>query len=135
MKLLLTTAAILAATTFAAGAASIERVGAKVNGESTWVPAVRFVSPRHGAVTITTETYADGRAIEGAEIAPAGSFDPTRPASAIAYIQARFGVTPGLSLGGSVNAYTTVTVAGDDGLLGTEDDETRRKAERDHDGW
>jgi len=105
-------AALMAAST--AQAASLERVGAKVAGASAFVPAILFVSPQHGAVTITTEDMARGRAIEGAEVVPAGSFDPTSARSAVAYIQARFGVTPGLTgLGGSLNVAPTATTPGE----------------------
>lgn len=130
MKKYLTAAAILAISAATANAASVERVGAKVAGESAWVTAIQFVSQEHGLVKITTETEARGRSIENTEVVPAGTFNPANMASAIAYIQARYGVTPGTGTGGDVNAY--VRNAGADGILGNADDGRSPVRDRDH---
>ena len=130
--ILFSLAAALAAT--AAPAASIERVGAKVTGESTWVSAIRVVTPA-GADTITTEDFARGRDLGDTIIAPAGSFNPAYLPSAIAWVRANYGGPLHLQVGGDINSYVTVATPGIDGTLGTADDGTTRRGVRGHDNW
>lgn len=131
--LLLTAAAILAAAS-TAGAASLERVGAKVAGEATWVTAIRLVTP-DGAMTITTEDMAKGRDLGDTIIAPAGSFNPANPRSALAWVRANYGGAIHVQTGGDINSYVTVATPGDDGQIGTADDGTARRGVRGHDNW
>lgn len=91
LSFLAATLAVIFCLTAPVAAASLDRVGIKLDGESTWIVGVRFVSPQTGAITVTTEDYVKGRAIDSSVLVlPAGSFDPAVRSSAFSWARGYF---------------------------------------------
>lgn len=126
MKMFIAMIGLAMSVAFPASAGTIERVGAHVVGEATFVPAVMFVSGGE-STTITTDKYAKGRDLGDVVIVSSTEFDPTDMKSSVAFARSHFGEAAfPAGIGGSVNNWDV----GVDGIRGTADDVIDRDNDR-----